>query len=354
MRANSESGFSIIELTVAALLTVGLLGAVFSILTRNQQVFVAEIGTVDMNQTVRTAFDLLTRDIQSAATGLPVASNSGSGCLAGIFYVDGASGGPDAVMIVNGDTVAPTAEISQQGSSGSQFFVFPPPDVKTTDGGLTFKYADLQNNNQMKPIYVLTDNDTLKRKYLVYDEDNVQVFKLTSNGAFSTDSSGNQIIQLQYGSVQNPAALFAASMGAAVDGNAAPDYIKNKAAVAVLGSTIAYKLDAGTHELMRTEDLQNWYLIAEGVLDFQIEYRCLDRRPDLSIQEAVVSKPGVDKYSSGDTTARRDIRSVIVTIRAETPGLKPGDKAYRQVIQKMEITPRNLNFSNNNSLSSGN
>jgi hypothetical protein len=350
MKPNPESGFSIVELTIAALLTVGLLGAIFSIMTRNQQVFVTETGVVDMNQNIRTAVDLLTRDIQSAATGLPVSSNSGAGCLAGIFYVDGSSTNPDAIMIVNGDPVAPTAEVSQRLLATTQFLLFPPPDVKSTDGGQTFSYADLQNNNVAKRIYATTDTDALKRKYLVYDDDNCQIFKLTANGVLTVDAAGTQVIQLQYGSVQNPAGLFATLMGAAVDGNAAPDFTVKKAGVAVLGGTIAYKLDLNTHELMRTEDLQQWYSVARGVLDFQIQYRVISKNGGV-IEEKVVNKPGVDKFDSGATTARRGIRSVIFTIRAETPDLDPNDKGYRQTIQKFEVTPRNLNFSNNNNLS---
>jgi hypothetical protein len=318
---------------------------------RNQQVFTTETGVVDMNQNLRTAIDLLTRDVQSAATGLPVPSLTGSGSLAGIFYVDGASKSPDAIMIINGDPVAPTAEVKQQLSSSSQLLLFPPPDVKSTNNGQSFTYADLQNNNAAKQIYVRTDTDPLKRKYLVYDDDNCQIFKLTANGLMTTDAAGNQVIQLQYGSVQNPAGMFATLMAATVDGNAAPDFASNKAAVAVLGGTIAYKLDTTTHELMRTEDLQNWYSVARGVLDFQVEYRVISRNGG-AVEEKVVNKPGVDKFNSNVTTARRGIRSVIFTIRAETPDFGPNDKGYRQSVQKFEVTPRNLNFSNNNNLSS--
>jgi Tfp pilus assembly protein PilV len=285
MKANPESGFSIVELMIAAMLTVGLLGAIFSIVNRNQQVFVTETGVVDMNQNFRTAVDLLTRDIQSAATGLPVPSLMGAGCLAGIFYVDGANTNSDAIMIVNGDPIAPTAEVKQQLSS-TQLLLFPPPDVKSTNNGQTFTYADLQNNSAAKSIYVTTDTDPLKRKYLVYDDDNCQIVKLTANGVLTTDAASNQVIQLQYGSVENPAARFGALIGATINGNAAPDFASNKAAVAVLGGTIAYKLDSNTRELMRTEDMQNWYPVARGVLDFQIQYRVIARN-GVTIEEKV-------------------------------------------------------------------
>src|ERR1044072_1484841 len=99
-RMNGEAGFSLIEVTMAALLTVGIIGAVFGLLNRNQQIFVTESGVTDMNQNMRTAVDLLTRDAQSAGMGLP-SRNPGS--FAAIFFTDGANGAPDKIMIANGD-----------------------------------------------------------------------------------------------------------------------------------------------------------------------------------------------------------------------------------------------------------
>src|SRR5437773_1473091 len=106
MTGKAESGFSLLELMVGAVLTVGLMGVVFGLLNSNQQVFVSQSTVGDMNQNVRTAVDLLTRDIQSAGTGLVVPSGIGSGgCMAAIFYKDGGTGVPDSLMIVNGDVI---------------------------------------------------------------------------------------------------------------------------------------------------------------------------------------------------------------------------------------------------------
>ncbi len=55
MRSKNEKGFSLLELMVAAVLTVGLMGGIFALVNRNQQVFVTESGVTDMNQNVRTA-----------------------------------------------------------------------------------------------------------------------------------------------------------------------------------------------------------------------------------------------------------------------------------------------------------
>lgn len=350
MRRERDYGFTLIELMIALVLTIGLMGLVFGLLNGNQQVFIAQSGVVDMNQNVRTAVDLLTRDIQSAGTGLVVPSGIGSGgCLAAIFYKDGGVGNPDSLMIVNGDTVAPTAQVFKQVAASSQFLLLPPPDVKSTNAGVTFTYADFQKNNQATQLYQSTASDPLKRKYLVYDQNSAMMFDLASNASYTVDS-GIQVIQVQYSSMTNPAASYAALMGSAIDGNVTPNYAQ--AVVAVMAGTICYRLDTTTHELMRTDNLQNWYTVARGILDFQIQYRVISR-PVSTIEEAVVSRPGVDVFASGLMTSRRGIRAVIITIAAETADLRPSDKGYRLVTQRIEITPRNLNFSDNNNLSAG-
>ncbi len=350
MIRQGAEGFSILELTIGAMLTVLLMGVVFGLLINNQQVFVGQSGVVDMNQNVRTAVDLLTTDIQSAGTGLVVPSGIGSGgCLSAIFYTDGGTGNPDTIMIVNGDTIAPTAQVKKQVVATSQFLLLPPPDVKSTDAGATFTYADFQNSNQAKSIYQSAGTDALKRKYLVYDQTSAMMFDLASNAGYSTDA-GVQVIQIQYNSLTNVAGKYATLIAATVDGNLTPNY--NQAMVAVLGSTIAYKLDTTARELMRTDNLVNWYTVARGIVDFQIQYRVISM-PASSIEEAVVSRPGTDVFASGLTTMRRGIRTAVITIVAETPDLRSFDKGYRQVTHRIEITPRNLNFSDNNNLSAG-
>lgn len=350
MTGKGESGFSLLELLVGALLTVGLLGVVFGLLNSNQQVFVSQSTVTDMNQNVRTAVDLLTRDVQSAGTGLVVASGIGSGgCMAAIFYKDGGAGNPDSLMIVNGDTVAPTAQVRKQIAGSSQLLLMPPPDVETTDGGATFSYSDFQNGNQATSIYRSATTDALHKKYLVYDENSVMMFDLSANAVYATDN-GDQVIQINYNPLSNLAGTYATLISGTIDGNAAPNY--NQAMVAVMGGTIAYRLDATTKELQRSDNLQNWYTVARGIRDFQIQYRVI-AKPIGAVEEAVVSKPGVDTFTSGSTTSRRGIRAVVVTIAAETPDLRPGDKGYRQFTQRFEITPRNLNFSDNNNLSAG-
>src|SRR5689334_20025269 len=131
MRTRSERGFSLLELAVAAMLTVGLVGGVFALLNRNQQVFVTETSVTDLNQNVRTAFDYLTRDIQSAGMGMARPDSS----FAGLFYVDGASNAPDQILIVNADPYAPTADLVSQAGASATFALTQPAGLTVTGSG---------------------------------------------------------------------------------------------------------------------------------------------------------------------------------------------------------------------------
>jgi type II secretory pathway pseudopilin PulG len=344
MRADSESGFSLLELLVAALMTVGLLGAIFALTSRNQQVFVTESGVIDMNQNARTCIDLMTRDIQSAGVGLP----SGVGNFAAIFYTDGEGGAPDSIMMLNGDPFAPVADVTERAAGSAEFFVIPPPGVDVTGNGSNqvFTYTDPDGNEQ--PIY--TDFETDDRTYIVYDETDAMIFKLTQSGQI-VGNGGGERLKLQHNpqSYLNPASVFGTPLTASE-----PDYGKSR--VAMLGSTVAYRLDADMGELMRTEDLTNWFAVARGVVDFQLQYRVLLRNDLGAVEEKITERPGwdlpgeEDTVESGKQTSRRDIRSVIITIETETPDVPPGNPSYRRSTYKFEVTPRNLNLVNNNNL----
>jgi hypothetical protein len=95
-----------------------------------------------------------------------------------------------------------------------------------------------------------------------------------------------------------------------------------------------------TKELERTEDLTNWYGIARGITNLQVQYRTVSGTAANPINN-VTSAP----------SDRTTIRSATITISAETPDLPPGNKGYRQAVQTFEVAPRNLNLLRNNNLS---
>ena len=334
---NGESGFSLIEVSIAAVLTVGLMAVIFSIANRNQRVFITESGVVEMNQSVRTAIDMLTRDIQAAGVGLPVAN----GNLAAIFCRNGASGAPDSLLMLNGDPFAPVAGVDTRDAGAAEFLLDPPSDVtQTASGGSTlfsYKYVDADGTAQTLGIYKTFATDP--RRYVVYDDVNARIFSLTSAGQLQP--SGD--IKIGYGTTLSEPSIQGTSVN-----TTAPVYDASN--VKVLGSTVGYTLNTQTGELLRTENMTDWYAVTRGIRDFQIQYRVILRNPITNaIQEVVVNQPGVDSTPSPNSTltSRRNIRSLIITINAETPDVPPGNPSYRRVTHRFEVAPRNLNLINN-------
>ncbi|HVG22099.1 MAG TPA: hypothetical protein VNI02_23895 [Blastocatellia bacterium] len=330
MNRNDESGFSLIELLIASLLTMGLIGTVFSLVGRNQRVFITESNVTDMNENMRTAVDMLTRDIQSAGMGLPSRS---SGSFAAIFYTNGASGAPDTMLIINGDPYAPTTDVTDRVAGSAEFSCVPPPDVTVTGNGSNLQMTYLGAGGQSKPIY--RSNTTDPRLYICYDDTRAMVMSLTANGQIIGNGASARLrLQHTATTYTNPASTF----GSALD-TQQPEY--DSAKIAPLGSLIGYRVNRTTNELERTEDLNNWYSVARGVIDFQLEFRLIGKDAGGNTVETITTTP----------TERRNIRSVTVTITTETPDLRPADRGYRRSIQKFEAAPRNFNLLNNTNLS---
>ncbi len=334
MRTSGESGFSLLELTVAALLTVGLMGAVFTLMNKNQEVFVTEASVVDLNQTLRTAVDYVTRDIQSAGMGLPRPNSS----FAGLFYADGASGAPDQLLMVNGDPYAPNAYIDPQGSASSTFTFALPSEVTVTGSGSStqFTYVD-QHAGQTKNLYEAFSSAD-PRYYICYDDTKAVVFALTTKGQFV---GGKAQLSHDTSNAMNRAGIFGTRIDQLFDtpvDAGEPNY--GSAQISALGGLVAYRVNTQTKELERTEDLTNWYAIGRGVTNIQVQYRTVSGTAAAPINN-ITSAPA----------DRTTIRAAIITISAETPDLPPGNKGYRQAVQTFEVAPRNLNLLRNNNLS---
>jgi hypothetical protein len=158
---------------------------------------------------------------------------------------------------------------------------------------------------------------------------------LTGDGQVTGTGASTQL-ELSYNSATywSPSTNF----GSAID-TAVPTY--NKSKIALLSSLVAYRLST-TNELERTEDLTNWYVVARGVLDFQIKYR-------------IVTGKDVDGNDIEDTvdapSTRTSIRSIVFRLTMETPDLRVKDKGYRKVGQYFEVSPRNFNLVNNTNIS---
>jgi len=323
MRRSNQKGFSVIELTIGAMLTVGLMGTIFALINRNQQVFLSESGTTDMNENIRTAIDLMTRDVQSAGMGLPRANGS----FAAIYYTNGAGYAADQIMIVNGDPYAPDVDMNSIDAANSQFLCVPPAEVNVTGSGssTTMTYVA---NGVTKNIYQSYANDP--RLYVVYDDKLAKVFQISANAQVT---GGQLAVKYNSSVFWTPASTF----GSAID-TGTPDYPNAK--LCMLSSLVAYRLNTTTHELERTEDLTNWYAVARGIVDMQIKYFTV----------TVANPPDPGTLEDAPAT-RRNIRAVMVTLVAETADLPSTSQNYRRVVLQFQASPRNFNLLNNTNLS---
>ena len=113
--ARSESGFSLVELLVAMLVTMIVSGAVFALINAGQGAFRREPELTDRQQNIRLAMDLIQRDIATAGAGMHPfeqafsrgdGANEGGQPLDGLSGVlgapDGPSGFPPDVLEVKG------------------------------------------------------------------------------------------------------------------------------------------------------------------------------------------------------------------------------------------------------------
>lgn len=71
INVESERGFSLIEVLISIVVTLIVMGAVFGLLTRGQRSFQREPEVADLQQSARTALDLVSRDILQGGAGLP-------------------------------------------------------------------------------------------------------------------------------------------------------------------------------------------------------------------------------------------------------------------------------------------
>jgi Tfp pilus assembly protein PilW len=66
-----SEGFTIIEVLISMAITIIVMGAVFGLLTRGQRSFEREPQVADLQQSARTALDMVSRDVLQAGAGLP-------------------------------------------------------------------------------------------------------------------------------------------------------------------------------------------------------------------------------------------------------------------------------------------
>jgi Tfp pilus assembly protein PilV len=329
---NTQRGFSVLEVAIAAFLTVGLMGIVFGLVNRHQAIFTSETNTTDMNQNMRVAMDMLTRDLQTAGMGLP----EPSGTMDAIYYVNGTGTNPDAMLLLNGDAYAPSVDVDSL--TGTTFTCTRGGDIVATGSGGSSQFS--YTGASGATLRLFQAYGTSAKNYLVYDTQRAMVMQLQADA--QTLGASQLTIQYNGGTFRNPATLLSNALGgvAVADSGAPADYTIAK--IALLNTMVAYRVNVANRELERTEDLTNWYAVARGITDMQIRYRCISLDVSGNPVETMEDAP----------PDRGRVRAVEVKLTAETADLPPSAPGYRRVVMLFEVSPRNFNLLNNVNLSS--
>lgn len=293
-----QAGFSLPELMVAMVITVVLMVIVFKLMGQNQSIFVTETGVTSMNENMRAAVDLLTREIQAAGTGM-------RGMSAPILGVDGNGEQGDRIAILLGDPTAPISEVRSAGSN--QVVVLAPPG--TGPGNMSYR----DDRGKSRTLFATGD------RYVLYNDSHFVVVRI---GTSSPSATGDVLVTFAPDK-SNPRAKFG-------DYKFNPAADSNGALFARLDAIVTYRYDRETQILERRENHEPWAAVARGILGFQVRYRALT--PDLTLSEPLDAPPD----------DREAIRSVVLTVRARTPDAEPGTTHYRETAERFEVTPRNM------------
>lgn len=300
-----QAGFSLPELMFAMLITLALMAIVFTIMRQNQSIFATETGVTTMNENIRAAVDLLTREVQAAGTGL-------RGMTAPILGVDGEGDAGDRLVLLIGDPNAPIAEVrsnSPYPSGLTQVALIPP--AGTTGPANTPQYLD--ERKKVRSLYQSGD------RYVLYNEAHFVVVRISS----SSMTTGGDILVSFTVDKSNPKPKFG-------DYKFRTGADTNGALFAKLDGIVTYRYNKETETLERRETEDGFVAVAHGIIGFQTRYRVLNA--DQTLGEPLDDPP----------TERDTVRSLVVTLKARTLDAEPNTPNYRETAERIEITPRNM------------
>ncbi len=267
----SQSGLTLVELMIAMVLGLIVIGGVISVISANRQTYRTNEALSQVQESARTAFELLARDIrQAAATGCGnmdrVANTLNTGAnwwqdWAGIVGYDGATAAP-AVAFGNGvgQRVAGTGAILLQGLEGTGLSI-EEHEVTSANFKINAATTDFVDGD----ILMACDFDHAAIFQVTnYNSNNVTVVHNTGTGnpgncskglGFPTDCSSTNGNPYQFGPNSQIARMTAVTWY--IGNNGRPDE----------GGRSLYRVRLGAGAAVQTEE------VVAGVTNMQFQFR---------------------------------------------------------------------------------
>jgi hypothetical protein len=234
-----------------------------------------------------------------------------------IAGANGASGAPDELLLIYGDSTFSAVTVSGPiASATSTIDVLSASPPTFVNGSNYILYSYTQANNGGAD--------------LTADAAEFSIFKLSSQATITggvrltptapTDSSG--------GALANPVPTSWANMSF-------PN--SNSLGLAKIDQWVRYRIDTANNELQRSVDGGAWIAVAHNITDMQLQY-WVEYDNGTAYTQQLVSALG-----SGTSDNRALIRAVYVTLTAQTQmGRNVDGSGQRTLSQTIIVTPRNL------------
>jgi prepilin-type N-terminal cleavage/methylation domain-containing protein len=162
LKEQDSRGFTLIEVLISMAITIIVMGAVFGLLTRGQQSFQREPQIAELQQSARTALDMVSKDVLQAGAGLPPEFPAFTTTAINPAVGDGGSN-PDVIEIVGASSSAgemyfdPEVVANFDGANATMGEVYTSLEV----GDLAVVYDDvLQNPNWFMGFVTAVDQTT--------------------------------------------------------------------------------------------------------------------------------------------------------------------------------------------------
>ncbi len=146
-------GFTLIEVLISMAITIVVMGAVFGLLTRGQRSFQREPQVAELQQSARTALDMVSKDVLQAGAGLPVEFPSFTTTAINPSVGDGGTG-PDVIEIVGSSS-----------SAGEMYYA--PEPVVNFDGSTNVTLGLAPTGLEVGNLVVVYDNNELSPNWVM-------------------------------------------------------------------------------------------------------------------------------------------------------------------------------------------